>query len=53
MEANQAFGVSPTAGATHLIEATTRKLETFKELSLNDFTPSAVSSPFLSTRISL
>jgi len=42
VEAAQAFGVSPTAVSTHLIEATTQKLKTFKERSLKDFTPFAV-----------
>ena len=42
VEAAQAFGVSPTAVSTHLIEATTQKLRAFKERSLEDFTPFAV-----------
>ncbi|MCH8041143.1 MAG: transposase [Nitrospinae bacterium] len=42
VEAAQAFGVSATAVSTHLIEATTQKLKTFTERSLEDFTPFAV-----------
>lgn len=42
VETAQAFGVSPTAVSTHLIEATTQKLKDFKERSLYDFTPFAL-----------
>ena len=42
VEAAHAFGISPTAVSTHLIEATTQKLKDFKERSLDDFTPFAL-----------
>lgn len=42
VEAAQAFGISPTAVSTHLIEATTQKLRAFKDRPLDDFMPFAV-----------
>jgi len=42
VDAAHAFGGSPTSGSTHLIEVTTRKLKTFKDRSLEAFTPFAV-----------
>ncbi|HWT79595.1 MAG TPA: transposase, partial [Candidatus Methylomirabilis sp.] len=40
--AAQAFGVSPSAVSERLVEATTRKLQEFRERPLEDFAPFAV-----------
>jgi len=42
MEAAQAFGVSASAISAHIIEATAKKLQEFKERSLSSFDPFAI-----------
>lgn len=42
MEAAEAFGVSASAISTHIVEATAKKLQEFKERTLSSFLPFAI-----------